>query len=78
MFEAIHYNRHSQPGHTCCAYFSDDVSGVFNFHVNDQRAALNCQLGPLEATRLSTSSQYFSHTLGRYVARTEDEVRDFS
>lgn len=78
MFEAIHYNRHSQPGHTCCTYFSDAVSGVFSFHVNDQRATLLGQLGPLEATRSNTSSHYYSRTLGRHVARTEDEVHDFS
>lgn len=78
MFEGIHYNRHSQPGHTCCTYFSDDVTGVFSFHVNEQRAAMSCQLGPIEATRSSTSSHYYSHTLGRHVARTADEVNDFS
>ncbi len=78
MFEGIHYNRHSQHGLTCCTYSSGDVSGVFSFHVNDQRAAMSFQLGPLEATRSNSSSHYYSHTLGRHVARTEDEVHDFS
>ena len=78
MFEGIEHNRHSSAGHTCCTFFDGDVSGVFSFHVNDQRAALNCQLGPIEATRSNSSSHYYSHTLGRHVARTADEVHDFS
>jgi hypothetical protein len=78
MFEGIHYNRHSQPGQTCCTYFSGDVSGVFSFHVNEERAALNSQLGPIEATRSNTSSHYYSRVLGRHASRTDEEVSDYS
>ena len=77
MFEGIFYRGHAE-GITSVSFLAGEVIGHVSFSAQPDRTCIISSVGPDSAVRECVASHYYSSWEGRYKARTDEEVSDYT